>query len=101
MLPVKCLKKSGKTETQDDSVNTMSGVIFEPEQNYNVAGKSSRLRASNCTNKSRIITSNTAGGIVGIAVSNVNMYDCSNIGFVQANNSVGGIAGQLGHAGRY
>ena len=91
---------SGKTETPDDSIATMSGVIFEPEQSYIVAGKASRIRASNCVNKANVVSNNTAGGIVGIAVSNVNMYDCSNIGKVQARASVGGIAGQLGHSNR-
>ena len=96
---------AGKTETQNTEDSTKTKVVSDIQNSEYVIWKTSRIRASNCTNEGDITANTTsggvAGGIVGSAVANVDIYDSKNTGTINSLSHTGGIVGAINGIGKY
>ena len=90
---------TGIEGTQGNVDGQDTGITSDFVGSEYVIYKTDRMRASNCSNEGTVVSENdygTSGGIVGLTVGNVDIYDSKNIGKVSSMLHVGGIVGFLG-----
>ena len=93
---------TGITETASNSEDQQIGMASDFVGSEYVIYKTDRIRASNCTNEGIVVSdadNGTSGGLVGLTVGNVDIYDSNNNGQVIGSKHVGGMVGLLGGYG--
>ena len=89
---------SGQTETEISAqgITAKTGVVSDVEPSKFVTWKTNMVSISECVNEGEIISDNdkgAAGGIVGFVKGNLEVFDSSNVGKIEANYQAGGIVG--------
>ena len=89
---------SGQTETEISAqgIAAKTGVVSDVEPSKFVTWKTNMVSISECVNEGEIISDNdkgAAGGIVGFVKGNLEVFDSSNVGKIEANYQAGGIVG--------